>query len=202
MPSLSGRPSAGFHVKGSAYRGLQEYIASSVAGGIDAVMLRLPEVARAFFAQTFGLSAWYDVLPIEDITRTAATVARLPHELFCHRYAEGMLAADDGGVYRAMLRFATPELLVRALPFTNTRFFDFTRCTVDRVEDRRYRVVISGIPQGIVFTYIHVTSVFVQHAIEGAGAKNFVARNSAPIPLATPGAQRLVEFERLLSWDE
>lgn len=191
----------GFHAKGSAYRGLQDYVAQSVPGGMNAVLLRLPERARTFFAQSFSGEGWYDVVPIEEVTRTAASVTQTPHELFCTRYADAMLKNDTSGVYRAILRFASPELLVRALPHTTSRYFDFVKSSVQHIDARSYRVRVSGIPKAMVQTYIHVTSVFIQHAIAGAGAKNLVAKVTPPRVLTTLYGQPVVEFERHLTWD-
>lgn len=188
-------------MKGNAYRGLQDYVTLAVPGGIPALMSQVSPPVRAFFEQPFTAAGWYDVMPIDELTRACAALSNLPHEEFCRRYGDHTLERDKSGIYRALLRFATPDLLVRALPYTTKRYFDFVRLDVANIDARNYRVFVTGVPRAIAYTYIHVTTVFIVRAIEGAGATNVTAKNSVPRPIAVVHGEATVEFERTLRWE-
>jgi len=200
-PGKNEEAGSGFHMKGNAYRGLQDFVEHTVPGGMKAVAERLPNETRAFFEQSFAAGSWYDVLPVEDITRACASAASVPHDEICRRFGESTLERDRNGIYRALLRFATADLLVRALPYTTKRYFDFVSLAVTNLEPGSYRVVVSGVPRSIASTYIGITTVFIVRAIEGAGASNVRTTTTTPQPAGMKHGRPMVRFERHLRWD-
>jgi hypothetical protein len=187
-------------MKGNAWRGVQEFIQAVAPGGMAAVSPRLSEATQRFFAQMFVPSAWYDILPIEEITRASALLTGETHTMHCRALADFILKRDSTGLYRAILRFATPELMVRALPFATKRYFDFVKLDVHNVDQRSYRVIVSGVPQLVAMTYITITNVFITRAIEGSGGRNVICEISTPVSAGAVSASPTVKFERRLSW--
>lgn len=200
-PRMAAPGASRFNMKGNAYLGLQDYVNRFVPGGTPALLGQLSPAVREFYSQPFTAAGWYDVLPIDELTRACATLSDLPHDELCRRFGDNTLERDKSGVYRALLRFATPDLLVRALPYTTKRYFDFVRLDVANLDARNYRVTVTGVPRAIAWTYIHVTTIFIVRAIEGAGAKNVVAKTGIPRPIAVVHGEATVEFERDLRWD-
>lgn len=192
---------SGFHMKGNAYRSLQEYVEAWLPGGNAALAGHLSKPVRAFFEQAFIAGGWYDVLPIDEITRTMARLLGLPHEELCKRFGQATLDRDKGGIYRGLLKLASPDLLVRSLPYTTKRYFDFVSLDVKNVDKRSYRVTVTGIPEPIAVAYVYITTVFIVRAIEGAGGKNVVSRSTAPHVTSTINGISVCSFERHLNWD-
>ncbi|MBX3199174.1 MAG: hypothetical protein KF894_13670 [Labilithrix sp.] len=193
---------ATFHMKGNAYRGLVEQIVRAVPGGMDAVSAHLSTATRSVLAQNLMAGGWYDVVPVEELTRVAARLCGLSHELFCQRAARSILERDSNGIYRAILRLATPDLVVRALPYTTNRYFDFVELEVQSIEKRRYRVTVSGIPRAVVQSYIPMTTVFIGGALERAGARDVETIVSSPRFHAVVRGQPVMQFERDIRWRE
>lgn len=191
---------SGFNMKGNAWLGVQEFIQQTVPGGLAAVAAELPAEIQSFIAQQFVPAGWYDILPIEELTRASARAASETHTTYCRNLADFILRRDQRGLYRAILRFASPEMLVRALPMATKRYFDFVKLEVSNVDHRSYRVLVAGVPQLVAMTYITITNVFITRAIEGSGGKNVVCEISAPTSCGTVNAQPVMKFERRLSW--
>lgn len=193
---------SGFHMKGNAYVGVQQHADRTVAGGAAAVVAGLRDPAlRDFFAQSFFPGTWYDILPIEPFTRAAAAVAGKSHQDYCRALADFMVQRDSTGVYKALLRFASPNLLVRGLSFTTKRYFDFVQLDVVQLEPRSYRVKVQKIPRAVVATYQTITQVFITRALEGSGGKNVVAESTLPTEGPVVSGVPTMQFERVLRWD-
>ncbi|MBX3263479.1 MAG: hypothetical protein KIS78_13455 [Labilithrix sp.] len=189
-------------MKGNAYRGLVEQIVRTVPGGVDAVSAHLSAATRSFFAQNLMAGGWYDVVPVEELTRVASRLSGQPHELFCQRAARAILERDSNGIYRAILRLATADLVVRALPYTTNRYFDFVKLDVQCLEKRRYRVTVSGVPRAVVQSYIPMTTVFIAGAIERAGGRDVETIVSAPRFHAVVRGHPVMQFQRDIRWHD
>jgi hypothetical protein len=190
----------GFHMRGNAYRGLQEFIERTVPGGLTALLEALTEPNRSFFNQTFLTGAWYDYFPVEEITQTAARLLGESHTMFLRGLADFILKRDANGLYRAILRFATPQLVVHALPFAANRYYDFSKLSVHDVSERSCLVRVHGIPAVTAMTYITTANVFVIRAIESAGGRNVVCQSTAPVSAGSAHGEPIAKFERRFSW--
>lgn len=191
---------APFQMKGNAYQGIEEFLVRTIPGGMPAVCARMSAAGRAFFAQRFIAGGWYDVMPVDELTRTSAAMLGLPHEELCRRVGAAILERDASGVYRAILRLASPDLIVRALPYTTKRYFDFVSLQVEHMGTREYRVIVSGIPRGIIHAYVNITTVFIVHALEGAGARQLSYETSTPRPQGMMKKHPVMTFERHFRW--
>ena len=190
---------AGFNMKGNAWRGIQEYVTREI--GLERVMERLRPETRAFFAQTFIASIWYDVRPVTEVTQAAADLIEQPHAALCRAIGTYIYERDMTGIYRAILKFATPDLMVKALPLATTRYFDFVKLETTRVGPKAYDVLIMGVPADNAMTYANVTSIFIERAIAGSGGKNVSARCLAPTPGPAISGLPTARIVRQLRWE-
>ena len=171
---------AGFNMKGNAWRGIKEYLTREI--GLERVMERLAPATRTFFEQIFIASIWYDVRPVTEVTQVAAQLTGQQHTALCRSVGTFIYERDMTGIYRAILKFATPDLMVKALPLATTRYFDFVKLETTRVGPKAYDVLIMGVPADTAAIYTNVTSVFIERAISGSGGKNVSAQCLAPTP--------------------
>src|SRR6516225_6947328 len=101
-----------FHVKGVVYLGTQKYFTNDVPNG----MARLAEtiddpLVRDFIAQRFLAASWYDVLPVAPLIRAEAEVCGQTVAQYMRKRAAFQAREDIGGVYRWLLKLASPELV-------------------------------------------------------------------------------------------
>ncbi len=186
-------------MKGNAWRGVKEYVAREI--GLERAMECLKPETRAFFDQNFIASIWYDVRPVTEITQTVARLTGQLHALLCRSIGTFIYERDMSGIYRAILKFATPDLMVKALPLATTRYFDFVKLQTARVGPKAYDVTIMGVPAEAAATYVSVTSIFIERAIAGSGGKNVSAQCLAPTPGPTISGLPTSQIVRKLRWE-
>jgi hypothetical protein len=104
------------------------------------------------------------------------------------------------GVYRALLHFATPELMARALPLASKRYFDFVTMKLEFAGPRHVAMYLTGIPHTVALAYTHVTQVFTRNAITGSGGTDVAVTTSAPIAGAVVSGVQTVLLERQVRW--
>lgn len=190
-----------FHMKGNAWRAMREFIDAKVPGGTAAVAAALTTShERGVFAESFIPSGWYDALPAEAVTRAAAGLAGLSHAELCRRFGETVLKRDMNGIYRAVLKFASPDLMVKSLPLASRRYFDFVTMRIEHVGARHFVMHASGIPRPVLSTYVNVTEVFTRHAITGSGGRDVHVETSPPRATQTVGDVQTVTLERHMTW--
>lgn len=193
---------ATFNMKGNAWRGMREFIEATVPGGAPAVLERLESAStREVFSTDFIPTGWYDALATDAVTRTAAELAGMSHAELCRRFGEKVLERDMNGVYRAILRFATPDLMVKSLPLASRRYFDFVTMTIEQAGPKHYLMHLSGIPELVVPTYVAVTEVFTCNAIVGSGGHNVRVTTSEPLSGTSFDDVHTVRLEREMRWD-
>lgn len=189
----------GFHMKGNAWRGIKEYITREI--GLDRINPLLKPETRAFFDQTFIASIWYDVQPVTEVTQVGAQLTKMRHDVFCRAIGTFIYERDMTGIYRAILRFASPELMVKALPLATTRYFDFVKLETTRVGPKAYDVLILGVPSETAATYTNVTSIFIERAITGSGGRNVTAQCTPPTPGPSISGTPTARIVRQLRWE-
>jgi hypothetical protein len=165
-----------FCVKGHVYLKMQEDIASSV--GIDRVFEHVKNSAavRAYFAQRFLAGSWYDAFPLMPVAMGHARASGAPLYSFLRDKGRVIAQKDAPGIYRALLRLASPSLVVERLPKLASRYFDFGTSDVERVGERSYRSIQRGVPELLVPLIAATTEGFVAQSLVLAGGANATAR--------------------------
>ena len=162
-----------FHVKGVLYLGTQKYFTNDVPNG----MARLAETlddpnVRAFITQKFLPSSWYDVLPVAPLIRAEAEVCGQTVPAYLRKRAAFQAREDIGGVYRWLLKLASPELVALKLPRLLTQIFDFGDAYTERLDERTVRIEVREFPSALSEWYSTAFDVYAETTLELAGAKN------------------------------
>ncbi len=191
---------ATFRVKGLVYQGAREFYATAVIGGLDAVHaeLRHPGL-EAFWAQHFVPGGWYDILPIVEISRSAAHAAGVPHLRFVRDNAAWVARRDIGGVYRALLKLASPSLVATRLPRAALQYFDFGSAE-GNVTGNTLRAWQRGVPEPLGRWLIACVEGFAPVALGAAGAQNVVVRAELPESAGEDRGQRVVNLAYEIRW--
>jgi len=191
-----------FHVKGLLLLGYIQYCDDTVPGGFAAVRERLFDPApQAFFSQPFVVGGWYDALPIVAMARSAALVAGIPHVEFLRRHAAWQADRDVNGVYRLMLKLASPQQVILALPGAAKRYFDFVRSEVRSVAPGRWEVTLHGVPTRVLLVYKTSSEAFILHALELAGAKGLRHRWLREEAGGEVSGVPVLSLQREFSWE-
>jgi hypothetical protein len=162
-----------FRAKGTAYRGLIASLDSRVPGGSAAVFERLKDPdTKAFFAQTFLAGSTYDVLPLLEASMLAAKVAGQAWFPFVRGGAKFQADRDLNGVYKVMLRLASPRLVVERLPRVLVQYFNFGSVAGEfsAASKTRYEASAHGIPKPVAPWLATIAEGFIPVVMSAAGA--------------------------------
>jgi hypothetical protein len=115
-----------FHVRGSTYAGMVTYANKYLPGGYAALVESIedPEL-RSFAEHVFLPVAWYDVLPLIDLSRELARLEGRSVRDSVKRRAAFIAERDVTGLYRVLLRIVSPEFAMNRLQKAACRYFDF-----------------------------------------------------------------------------
>ncbi len=166
-----------FHVKGHVYQKMFEDFESTVDGGVATLVARSGEPGLdEFVQQKFMTGGWYDALPMMPLSIAHARACGVP--LHAHLRDRGRWVAerDIPGIYRVLLRLASPELVVSRLPRAATQYFDFGACDVETLRPGVAHATLRGVPQSLVPLVAATTEGFVGAALEIAGARTVNVR--------------------------
>jgi hypothetical protein len=164
-----------FHVKGVLYMGTQKYFTNEVPNGLAKLASTLDDPAVAtFIQQKFLASSWYDVLPVAPLIRAEAEVCNQSVPSYLHKRAAFQAREDISGVYRWLLKLASPELVASKLPRLLTQIFDFGDSSAEKLDDKRVRIELRQFPAVLGEWYSTAFEVYAETALALAGAKNIV----------------------------
>lgn len=161
-----------FRTKGTAYLGLLASFDRRVPGGSKAVLERLtdPRVA-AFFGRRFLASSMYDVLPLLEASMLAAKIAGVPWREFVRGGARFQAERDLSGVYRMLLRVASPTLVVERLARILVQYFDFGEVEGEFTGMTRFEARVRGVPRPVAPWLTAIGEGFIPVVMKAAGAQ-------------------------------
>jgi hypothetical protein len=191
-----------FHVKGVLYLGTQKYFTNDIPDGMAKLAETLDDPhVRDFITQKFLPSSWYDVLPVAPLIRAEAEVCGQTVSAYLRKRAAFQAREDIGGVYRWLLKLASPELVALKLPRLLTQIFDFGDSYTERIEDQQIRIEIREFPAALSEWYATAFDVYAETALALAGAKNVsIALKPAATGRHTSGAA-LVTLRGDVRWE-
>jgi hypothetical protein len=194
--------SSPFRCKGILYVDALEYFDSQVEGG-RAVLL--PRLGRAdlssFFNQNFLVGGWYDVFPLLALVGSASVALGLPQLEVTRMLARVSVPKQFRGLYKFLLKMASPEMTMRNLPRVGSSYFDFVRVDVAEVRPRTYTTSGSGIPMLAAPAYMAVTEIALVTALELAGARGVRHRWLPQVAEGKKQGMDVVQIRRELSWE-
>ena len=160
-----------FRIKGTAYQGLFASFDQRVPGGSKGVLARLedPTVAR-FFEQPFLAGSTYDLLPLLEASQLAARVAGVPWREFVKGGARLQAERDLRGIYRMLLKLASPRMLVERLPRLLVQYFTFGSVEGRFSGETRFEGAARGIPAPVAPWLAAICEGFVPTVMAAAGA--------------------------------
>ncbi len=185
-----------YRVKGHVYQGLFESTEKRCPGGVAAVLPRLADAElRAFFGQKFLAASFYDLLPLLEFGREAAHLAGIPYTAYVRGGARLQAEKDVNGLYRALLRLASPNLVVLRMPRVLMQYMSFGQATGRMTGEKTYEIVVRGVPEAVQVWLTAAAEGFIPFVLETAGAKNVVTRQmratadetKSGVPLVTGG---------------
>jgi hypothetical protein len=183
-----------FRAKGTVYTGLVVSTDQRCPGGFKAVLDNLPDDAlRAFFTQRFLASSRYDIFPIIPFSRAAAKLAGLPPLQYSKEGARFAANRDIHGVYRFLLKLASPRLVAERLPRAYMQYFDFGQVEGRSLGEREFEIVGRGFPEPVAEWLVTAIEGFVPVAMQIAGARGILTRID---PLVREGEQHGVPLVR------
>ena len=162
-----------FHVKGVLYLGTQKYFQNEVPDGLVRLAETLEDpLVCEFIQQKFLPSSWYDVLPVAPLIRAEAEVCHQTVASYLSKRAAFQAREDISGVYRWMLKLASPETVALKIPRLLTQIFDFGDSYTERLDDHVVHIEVREFPAVLSEWYSTAFEVYAETALGLAGAKN------------------------------
>jgi hypothetical protein len=190
-----------FHVKGSVWHGIREYVDERVAGGLGAVSARLDAAHQAFFAGTFTNSGWYDLLPVVRVSQAIARAMGLDIAEYMRVSAMWHAERDMKGAFAPVLRSDAPEAVCRRYASIHALLYDFGRAEVVGEEPRRVHACAYGLPEPIAGWWMRASESYLDPVLRAAGARE---PRLAWRPIEADGEQfgvPLVRVASTTSWE-
>jgi hypothetical protein len=173
-----------FHIKGIAYRGHVDYANKYIPGGSAAVNATFRDPALvAFFEQPFLAASWYDALPILPVWYACAQVLKESPIEFLKKRTRHQAKDDINGVYRLILKLASPETVALRMPRAVGKYFDFGTTDARLVRPGVVRMEQTGLPLLMAPWFGIVGEAFLSVALEIAGAKRILVRRLPTEPV-------------------
>jgi hypothetical protein len=174
-----------FRVKGVLYLGTQTYFAARVKGGMEALLARIEdEPLRAFIAQKFLPASFYDVLPVYPLIHAEARACNQPVATYLRQRAEYQAEQDMSGVYKVLLKLASPEAVAARLPRLVTQILNFGKAeaATGPTTPGLRSFELTGMPAILLAWYMNGLAVYAQHALRLAGARTCQVSVRQPDP--------------------
>jgi hypothetical protein len=199
LPSPGTSP---FRVKGLVYQGAHQFYDERISGGSRAVTAQLADpVLAAFWNQPFVARVGYDLLPMIPICQAAAQAAGVLNLDLIRESARWQAKRDIGGVFRLILKLASPELVARALPRASMQYFEFGAARGELLGRGRLRAVQTGVPLPLVPWMTTCVAGFSPIALEMAGARDVVVEHRlGPVEASPSSSVRTAQIVYEIAW--
>jgi hypothetical protein len=100
----------------------------------------------------------------------------MPLHPFCRERGRLIATQDVHGIYKAVLRFFSPETLVKRIPRVATFYFSFGKASAEPAGAGRTRSSLAGIPYNLAPMLAGVVEGFIAVALEESGARGVQVR--------------------------
>lgn len=191
-----------FRIKGVSYLGHIDYVDIHIPGGMPATLAVLTDPGlRTFFQQPFLAASRYDVYPLVVMGRICARMLGLTFSEFIRMRAKYQAERDISGVYRMMLRLASPMAVAKKLPQLTAQYFDFGRGEVEELSATSVKTMRSEIPLDLFPWYTPIAETYVMIALEMNGAKKPRARVYPPKPTGVVNGVELGTQRADFEWE-
>jgi hypothetical protein len=192
-----------YRVKGTAYRGHNEYVAEHVPGGTAAMIAAFEDPAlREFFAQPFLAATFYDVYPLAAAGHVCAALTDVSFAEFLRVRTRYQAERDARGIYKVLLKLTSAESVAMRLPRLIAQYFDFGTAEAHVIQPRFISGERGGTPRPLAEWYSLVQENYLVTVLELAGAKNVFVRTHRPRVTERIDGVDIVSFRADVKWDE
>lgn len=190
-----------FRQKGNAYLADRKYLDDVLSGGYAAAVAALPDASlRAFFAQRFRPSEWYDAYPGSQLEGAAARLAGLSFESHRRRTGSWHAAANATGIYGALLRMISNENVALWGPRISAIYFEFGSMETRSVGPKEVLGTRRGIPEELAQWTMYASVGFCTKALELSGAPRPRADVRDVRADGVAHGRKLVAVDLAMSW--
>ncbi len=191
-----------FRAKGNVYRALLESADKRVPGGREAVLALIDDpVLRAFYLQPFLAASSYDIFPLIPFGVAGAKILGVPYGEFVRGGAEFTALRDMNGIYRVLLKLASPEMVIARIPRILAQYFDFGSVEGQFRGERSYEATARGLPKPIAFWLTNIAHGFIPVVLEKAGARRVDMRVRNPTETHVEHGVQLVDVSFDVRWE-
>jgi hypothetical protein len=201
-PALALAPGSGpFHIKGLAIHGLLAYVAQKIPGGTARVIESIADPrVRQYVKQPFLAASRYDIVPYLHLAAAAAAAAGAPPKRFLAEQCAWQAERDVGGVYRLLLKVASPETVAHRLGLAWGRYFDFARLDVVSVTPGCVVLSVRELPSILLPWYRSGACAAGDTVIALAGAFDVKVKLTRPEADGETAGFPLCRFELRRTW--
>lgn len=190
-----------FHIKGLAYRGHNEFTEKHVPGGVAAMLPLLPSDAlRDYFKQPFLAASWYDVFPLVAGGIACARLMGMTHPAFMRHRSQLQAKEDIRGVYKVLLKIASPQMVAMRLVRIITQYYDYGGSEVEASQPGLVQAVRTGVPAPLAPSFVCVAEPYAEAALTIAGGKDVRVKAHAPQPDGAAHGVPTVRIRIDLAW--
>jgi hypothetical protein len=161
-------------MKGVTFRGHMDYVEEHVPGGVAAMLAAFKDRRLAdFFGQTFLPSSFYDVVPLITAGYVCARLSGRTFPEFVRTRSVFQAERDINGLYRVLLKLASPSLVLPRLPALIAQYCNF--CGGSEYElAGPGRALLKGarMPLMVIPWFNLVNESYIEVVLARAGAKN------------------------------
>lgn len=188
------------HVKGGIYLGTRKYFDEAVPGGFATLLEVLgPGPLSEFIGQGFLPVGWYDALAIPALVRAEAEATGRTVRAYLRERASFQARHDISGVYRVLLKLASPEAVAVRLPRLTTQIFDFG--TVEAKADHGHMIAtFTGHPAALFEWYANAFNVYSETALKLAGARTVEIDIPSPVREPPRSGIEMISFSIIARW--
>lgn len=158
-------------MKGLVYMRTYGFFDENYPGKLELIGRLLDPQVKAFFAQTFLASGWYDALPIAPLVVAEASVCGLTVPDYLEARATWQADRDIHSVYRILLRLASPAMVAARLARIMGQVLSFGATEILNKTDRAMDAVVRGMPEVLGPWYSGALAVYGRRALSLAGSK-------------------------------
>jgi hypothetical protein len=158
-----------FHIKGAGFLGHMAWVDSSFPGGRQAFLAALTPSMRAYFENVFLALSWYDLLTLASAGHVCAKTLGLPFREFIAMRGRHQAKLDTEGMYKVLLRLASPRLIAPRIPKVMSQYLDFGEVKIKKEEAYGLAFDVTGVPVILSDWMLGVYEGFLDVVIPAAG---------------------------------
>lgn len=195
-------PESPFRVKGVLFLGTKSFFEDHVPGGFEKLRDTLgPGVLRDFMDQRFLSGGLYEVLHVPQLIAAEAAATGQSERMYLRRRTEHQAATDMGGVYKILLKVASPELIIPRLPKVMTQMFNFGEPKVTQTGTREFNLRVDGVPAALGPWLETALEIYVEVALLATGGKSPLVTMQRPIVLPPVQGHPVIALSLIARWD-